>query len=60
MAGFLSPFLKIGIILARFHAWGTLASPNDLLNKSVMGSSTCVLHAFSMRGERPSGPGDLF
>ena len=47
-------------MLASFHRCGSLPVENDLLKKKHRGEDITLAHSFRMRGDRLSGPGDLY
>ena len=47
-------------MLAIFHGVGTLSEENDLSSNKHRVSAISPAHSFMSRGERRSGPGDLF
>ena len=56
----LGPFLNKGIMCASFHSKGTVPSCGDMLN---MCASVVLIYStvsFSILGDIPSTPGDLF
>ena len=52
--------LNIGIMFASFHYKGTIPSCSDMLNTCASGVLICSTASFSILGDIPSAPGDLF
>ena len=57
---FLNLFLNKGIMFASFHSKGTISSCSDMLNTCASGVLICSTVSFSILGDIPSTPGDLF
>ena len=57
---FLKLFLNKGIMFASFHSKGTIPSCSDMLNTCASGVLICSAVSFSILGDIPSTPGDLF
>ena len=57
---FLNLFLNKGIMFASFHSKGTIPSCSDMLNTFASGVLICSTVSFSILGDIPSTPGDLF
>ena len=53
-------FLNKGIMFASFHSKGTVTSCSDMLNTCASGILICSTVSFSIFGDIPSTPGDLF
>ena len=47
-------------MFASFHSKGTIPSWSDMLNKCASGALICSTVSFSILGDIPSTPGDLF
>ena len=57
---FLDLFLNKGMMFASFHYKGTIPSCSDMLNSCASGVLNCSTVSFSILGDIPSTPGDLF
>ena len=57
---FLNIFLNKGMMFASFQSKGTLHSCSDMLNTSTSGVPIWSTVSFSILGDIPSTPGDLF
>ena len=57
---FLNLFLNKGIMFASFHSECTIPSGSDILNTCASGVLICSTVSFSILGDIPSTPGDLF
>ena len=56
----LEPFLNKGILFASLHSKGIIPSCSDMLNTCACGVLMCSTVSFSILGDIPSTPGDLF
>ena len=57
---FLNLFSNKGILFASFHSKGRVPSCSDMLNTCANGVLICSAVSFSILGDIPSTPGDLF
>ena len=53
-------FFNKGTLFASFHSKGTIPSCSDMLNMCASGILICSTVSFSILGDIPSTPGDLF